>query len=99
MFEQGFKGQIGMEIRQFGFCIFLTGQGIIDPKGTETFAKEPVLAKLLGQLKLTAVSYKKKKERGFFSHIYNGKFAVFLVLCCGITCKWVLLFTRYTIYN
>ena len=49
MFDQGFKGQIGMEIRQFGFCIVLTGQGIIDSTETETFAKKPELAKLLRQ--------------------------------------------------
>ena len=25
-----------------------------------------------------------------FSHVCNGKFAVFWVPCCGITCKWAL---------
>ena len=32
-----------------------------------------------------------KKVHWFFSHVCNGKFAAFWVLCCGITCKWVLI--------
>ena len=36
------------------------GQGIINCKGTETFAKEPKLAKLLRELKPILVSYNKK---------------------------------------
>ena len=55
----------------------------------ETFAKEPKLAKLLQELKSTLVLYH-KNVRWFFSHVCNGKFAAFWVLCCGITCKWVL---------
>ena len=64
-------------------------QGIIDCEGTETFAKEPKLAKLLGMLKPTPVSYN-EKFHCFFSYVCNGKFVVFWVLFCGITCKWVL---------
>ena len=37
-----------------------TEQGILDPAGTETFAKEPKFAKLLRELKLTLASYNKK---------------------------------------
>ena len=40
-------------------------QGILDPTGTETFAKEPKLAKLLGKLKPTHMSHNKKKIAGF----------------------------------
>ena len=35
-------------------------QGIIDSTGTEAFAKEPKLAKLLQRLKLTPVAYHTK---------------------------------------
>ena len=55
----------------------------------ETFAMEPELAKLLRKLKSTPMLNNKKVHR-FFSHVCNGKFAVFWVLYCGITCKWVL---------
>ena len=55
----------------------------------ETFAKEPKLAKLLRELKPTLVSYN-KIVHWFFSYVCNGKFAVFWVFFCGITCKWVL---------
>ena len=58
--------------------------------GTKTFAKEPRFAKLLRGLKSTPVSYK-KKVHWFFTHVCNCKFAVLWVLCCGITCKWVLM--------
>ena len=64
-------------------------QGIIDSKRTETFAKEPTLAELLRELKSAAVSYH-KRVHWFFSYVCNGKSSVFWVLCCGITCKWVL---------
>ena len=40
-------------------------QGIINCKGTETFAKEPKLTKLLRKLKLTLVSYNKKSPLVF----------------------------------
>ena len=43
----------------------LLTQGIINCKGTETFAKEPKLAKLLRKLKMTLVSYNKKQSTGF----------------------------------
>ena len=56
-------------------------QGIINQTGTETFAKELKLAKLL------LVMYNKKVQ-WFLSHVCIGKFAVFRVLCCRITCKW-----------
>ena len=36
-------------------------------------------------------NYTIKEVHWFFSYVCNGKFAVFWVLCCGITCKWVLL--------
>ena len=64
-------------------------QGIINPTGMETFAKEPKLTKLLRELKSTPLLYN-KKVHWFFSHVCNGNFAVFGVLCYGITCKWVL---------
>ena len=65
-------------------------QGIIDPTGTETFAKEPkMLEKFLRELKSTPV-LTIKKVHWFFSHVCNGKSAVFWVFCCGITCKWML---------
>ena len=55
--------------------------GIINCKGTETFAKEPKLANLLWEL---------KKVHWFLSYVCNGKFAAFWVLFCRINCKWVL---------
>ena len=64
-------------------------QGIIDSTGTKTFVKEAKLGKLLRELKSTPMSYH-KKIHWLFSHVCNGKFAVFLVFCCGITCKWCL---------
>ena len=76
--------------------IYCFNQGIINPTGSETFAQEPGLAKLFRELKLTTVSY--NKERRFFSHVCYGKFAVFLALCCRITCKWVLFSLCIIIY-
>ena len=63
----------------------------------ETFAKEPKLAKLFRELKPTLVS-NKKKVHWFSPHGCNGKFAVFWVLFCGITCKWVLFFYHRFIF-
>ena len=47
-----------------------------------------------------------KKIHRFFSYVCNGKFAVFWVLCCGMTCKRVLFPTidlgcmdRWKVYN
>ena len=54
----------------------------------ETFAKEPKMAKLLRELKPTLVSYNKKGSLVFV--VCNGKFVVFWVHFCEITCKWVL---------
>ena len=51
----------------------------------ENFCKGTKLAKLLRRLKLTI-----KKVHWFLSRVCNGKFAVFWVLCYGITCKWPL---------
>ena len=62
----------------------LFSQGIIDWTGTETFAREPKLAKLLRELKWVPVLHN-KKVHWFLSHVCNGKFAVFRVLFCGIT--------------
>ena len=42
-----------------------SSQGIINCKGTETFAKEPKLTKLLRELKPTPVSYNKKSSLVF----------------------------------
>ena len=42
-----------------GRCIY-SNQGIINCAGTETFAKEPKLAKLLRELKPTPVLHNKK---------------------------------------
>ena len=64
-------------------------QGIINCKGTKTFAKEPKLAKLLRELKPTLVSYNKKIPL-VLSHVCNDKFSAFWMLFCGMTCKWVL---------
>ena len=47
----------GEDKSEFGSNI---NQGIIDPTGTETFAKEPKLAKLLRELESTLVLYNKK---------------------------------------
>ena len=55
----------------------------------ETFAKEPGFAKLLRRLKSTPV-LNNKKVHWFFSYVCNCKFAVFWVLYCGMTYKWVL---------
>ena len=59
----------------------------------ETFAKEHKLAKLLREVKSTPVLCD-KKVLSFFSYVCNGKFAVFQVHCCGITCKWVFFASR-----
>ena len=54
----------------------------------ETFAKNPMLAKLLRELKLTPVWYHKKSA--VFSLVcLQLQFVVFPVLCCGTICKWV----------
>ena len=45
------------------------GQGIIDSTGTETFAKEPKLAKLLRELKLTPY-LRNNKVHWFFSRMF-----------------------------
>ena len=75
--------------------------------GTETFAKEPEFAQLLRRLKSTPVLNNKKSSL-VFSYVCNGKFSVFWVLYCGITCKWVLFSTielyfycidRWKVYN
>ena len=52
----------------------------------KTFAK---FAKLWQALKSTPVLYS-KEVYWFFSCVCNDKFVVFWVLCCWITCKWVL---------
>ena len=54
-----------MQANLVSFCQF--HQGVIDPTGTETFAKEPKFARLLRELK-------------FFSYVCNRKFVVFWVL-------------------
>ena len=68
--------------------LLLLSQGIINWTATETFVKEPELGKLLRELK--SVLYNKKspcctikKVHLILSHVCNGKFAVFWVLCCG----------------
>ena len=65
-----------------------------DRKGTETFAKELKLAKLLQELKPTP-GLNNKKVQWFFSYVCNGKFAAFWLLFCKITCKWVLFSNFY----
>ena len=67
-------------------------QRIINFKGMETFAKKPRFLKLLRELNPTPVSYNKKSPL-FLLHVCDDKFAAFWVLCCGITCKWVLFST------
>ena len=42
-------------------------QGVINCEGTETFAKEPKLAKLLRELKPTLVPYNKKSPLVFLA--------------------------------
>ena len=64
-------------------------QGIKNCKRTETFAKEPKLAKLLRGLSRRS-RRTTRKLHWFFSHVCNCKFAAFWVLFCGVTCKWVL---------
>ena len=55
----------------------LLNQGIIDPAGTKTFAKEPKFAKLLRKVKSSPVRCH-KKVHGFFSNVCNHKFVVFV---------------------
>ena len=59
-------------------------QGVIVSTEKEFFTKESKLAKSL-RCPCRAI----KIGRWFFLHVYNGKFAVFWVLCYGITCKCV----------
>ena len=56
--------------------VYYTHQGAIDYKGTETFAKEHKLKKLLRELKLPPMKYN-KKVHWFLSHASNGNFAAF----------------------
>ena len=51
-------------------------QGIINCKGTETFAKEPKSAKLLWELKPTPCRTT-EEVHWLLSHVCNGKFAAF----------------------
>ena len=39
------------------FCLTVLVQGIIDPTGTETFAKEPKFANLLWELKVDLMPF------------------------------------------
>ena len=73
-----------------------SSQGIIDWSGRKKFAKEPELANFLQDLKLTLLLHN-EKVHWFFSHVRNGEFAVFWVLCCEVTCKWVL-FSSIDVY-
>ena len=54
------------------------------------FWEETKVHKTVAGAKSMPISYK-KKILWFFSHVCNCKFAVFWELCCGITCKRVLL--------
>ena len=47
--------------------------------GMKTFAKEPMLANLLRELKYY------KKRHWVFTYVFNPKLVVFRVLCCGTT--------------
>ena len=71
---------------RFGLTIPLAAvlceQGIIEWTGTETFAKEPKLARLLRVLESTPVMYN-NKSYWFFPHVCNGKFSEFWVLAAG----------------
>ena len=69
--------------------IYVLYQGIMDWTETETLAKKPKLAKLLRELSRCPFCTI-KKVHWFLSHVCNNKFAVFWVLCGGITCKRVL---------
>ena len=59
-----------------------SAQGIIDPTGTETFAKELMLATILRKLKPMLVSCE-KKVHWFLSYVRNPKFAVFKYFAVG----------------
>ena len=54
------------------------------------FCKGTRVSKVIAETKDDAHVGQQKKFTGFFSYVCNGKFAVIWVLCCGITCKWVL---------
>ena len=69
-------------------CVYSRNYKVYEQE-RKLFAKEPKLAKLLWRLKCWTL----RKANWVFSYICNGKLAVFWVLCCGITCKWVLFFT------
>ena len=60
--------EIGLNIERYSCSIQLGKwliQGIIDSAGEVTFTKEPKLAKLLRELKLTPVRYHKKRPLVF----------------------------------
>ena len=55
--------------------VYLTTRKV-DSAGTKTFAKEPLVCKIIDELKLTPVSYNEKGPLVFFD-VCNGKFAMF----------------------
>ena len=70
----------GFSLHAFAFVEYVISsrkQGIINWTGTETFAKEPNLAKLLRGLKLTPPRCTIKKVPWFLSYVCNGKRGVF----------------------
>ena len=54
------------------------------------FCKGTQVSKIIAEAKVDARVEQQKNFTGIFLHVCNGKFAVFWVLCCGVTCKRVL---------
>ena len=71
-------------------CIIsYTMQEIMDSTGMDIYANEPNLEKFLRKLKPTPVRSHEKTPL-LISYVCNHKFVMFWLLCCRITCKWVL---------
>ena len=65
----------------------LTKQGIINMNRNGNFCKGTWVSEVIAETKVRRPCWTMKKVHWFFSHVCNGKFSVFWVLCCGITCK------------
>ena len=66
---------------------YFIDQGIIDMNRNGNFCKGTCFSKIIAETKVDARVEQQKKVHRSFPYVSNGKFAVFWVLCCGITGK------------
>ena len=62
------------------YTILTLNQGIIDPTGTETFAKEPKVRKIISEAKVDACAVSLKKSIGFSCMSVTASFCVLVAL-------------------